>query len=129
MRILYSGSLTERKGWTFGRVVCGGGETARACSSQRFGKRSVRAEMRETQVHRDRVIFQGFMDWDALPNSYAKQTAGRAVEEHRWALVAGGWLGNARHRDGPNGCCYRLLRTGNGWIVEAGSVMPWLNTR
>ena len=127
MRILYSGSLTERKGVdllaeSFVEVA----KRHEHVHLNVLGSGPLEPMMRKTlKSIADRVTFQGFMDWDALPNSYAKADLLVAPSRYDgWALVVPEGLGSGMPVIATDqmGAAIDLIEDGhNGWIVEAGS--------
>ena len=127
MRILYSGSLTERKGVdllaeSFLEVA----KRHEHIHLDVLGSGPLEQAMRETlRSVGARVTFQGFKDWDALPNAYAGADLLIAPSRYDgWALVVPEGLGSGMPVIATDqmGAAIDLIEDGrNGWIVKAGS--------
>ena len=127
-RILYSGSLEERKGADVLAVAFR--QVAERCPNlwlTFLGEGSLRAGLaQELTACADRVSFEGFVDWPELPQFYHQADLLCAPSRHDgWGLVVPEGLaaGLPVISTKRAGAALELIEPGlNGWLLDAGNV-------
>jgi len=127
-RILYSGSLIERKGVDV--LAQAFRKVSRQCNNLRLtflGEGPLKANLeRDLKECADRVSFAGFKDWSELPVFYHQAHILCVPSRHDgWGLVVPEGLASGLPVIGTTrtGAALELIKPNyNGWLVEAGNV-------
>jgi glycosyltransferase involved in cell wall biosynthesis len=127
-RILYSGSLIERKGVDL--LARAFGKVSNQCNNLRLtflGEGPLRIDLaRELKECMGQVSFAGFKDWSELPALYHKAHVLCVPSRHDgWGLVVPEGLASGLPVIGTTktGAALELIKPdNNGWLVEAGNV-------
>ncbi len=127
-RVLYSGSLIERKGVdVLAQAFC---KVSRQCNNLRLtflGEGHLQHDLeRQLRECADRVSFVGFKDWQGLPGFYHKAHILCVPSRHDgWGLVVPEGLASGLPVIGTTktGAALELIQPNhNGWLIDPGNV-------